>query len=149
MKWPPSSPIFSSRVRVASRRRGNVLGAVEMNDVKDDGNDDHVFTLALNFALLSGELELAGGLHCRCTRLRTLQEQHLFSVVDGARGHAVVRMGLGEQRGDHSQEGHENRQAERRGLQHGFEVNVLAGCASYAFPFHNLENVEQVASLRV
>ena len=94
-------------------RRGNVLRTVEVDDVKDHGNNEQFLPLSGHFTLLGFEFELSGSLDGCSTRFRTLQEKHFLGVVDGTGRDAVVRVGLGEKRGGHSQQGCQQRQTER------------------------------------
>ena len=94
-------------------RRGNVLRTVEVDDVKDHGNNEQFFPLSGHFALLGFEFELSGSLDGCSTRFRTMEEKHFLGVVDGTGRDAVVRVGLGEKRGGQSQQGCQQRQTER------------------------------------
>ena len=76
--------------------RGNVLRTVEVNDVKDNGDDQHIFPLGCRGTLLRFKLKRTCGLDGGVARLRPTQKQHLFRVIQATRRDAVVGVCLGD-----------------------------------------------------
>ena len=121
--------------RILNLGRGNVLRTVEVDDVEDNGDDQHIFPLGCRGTLLRFKLKRTCGLDGGVARLRPTQKQHLFRVIQATRRDAVVGVCLGdERRGQQTQEQRERPRAEREG--HGFDESIrFAGTARYVLPF--------------